>query len=112
MSKSEDVEVVYGSGNVYRDFGYADADARLAKDILAAEIIRVLRTRKITNRAAEKITGVSHTEFSRIKQPDLKRFTIDRLMNIMSRLDPQIDITMKIKTRSKKAKPRQPELAL
>ena len=42
MSKSEDVEVVYGSGNVYRDFGYADADARLAKDILAAEIIRVL----------------------------------------------------------------------
>ncbi len=102
MTSDEAIEITRGSGNIYRDFGYPDADVRLAKDLLAAEIIKILRTRKLTNREAERISGVSHSEFSRIKKPDLKRFTLDRLMTIAAKLAPEIDINLKIRFRSKR----------
>ena len=38
----ESVELVQGSGNVFRDFGEADADVLQLKAILAAEIIKML----------------------------------------------------------------------
>jgi len=101
--KDEDFEVVHGSGNIYEDFGYPDAKARLAKALLAAEIIRSLREQGLTNVQAAKKTGFDRTEFSRIKEPDLKRFTIDRLMTILDKLDPEIDITMEVKARSKRS---------
>jgi hypothetical protein len=40
--KAEDVEVVRGSGNVFRDMGHADPDVEQLKAIFAAEIIKML----------------------------------------------------------------------
>ena len=96
---NKDFEIEQGSGNVYEDFGYPDSKARLAKALLASEIIRSLREQGLTNVQAAKKTGFDRTEFSRIKDPDLKRFTIDRLMTILDKLDPEIDITVEVKSR-------------
>ena len=38
----EPLELVHGSGNVYKDMGDGEADVRQAKALLAAEIIKVL----------------------------------------------------------------------
>ena len=40
--KSKQMEVVRGSGNVFRDFGHGQADVEQFKAILAAEIIKML----------------------------------------------------------------------
>ena len=63
MSK-DDFELVRGSGNIYRDFGRPDAGLEQARAITAAKIIRVLDERKLSTRDAEKLTGISHSEFS------------------------------------------------
>ena len=43
MSKTnDDFELVHGSGNVFRDFGRADADVQQTKALLAARIIGIL----------------------------------------------------------------------
>ena len=43
MSKTaDDGELVYGSGNVFRAFGRADADVQQTKALLAARIIGIL----------------------------------------------------------------------
>jgi hypothetical protein len=55
----DDMEVVRGSGNVFRDFGYADADVRQAKALLAAQIIEVLDAEELSTRQAEAKTGVA-----------------------------------------------------
>lgn len=98
----EDLEVVRGSGNVFKDAGHPDPEINQAKALLAAEIIRALRLQKLTNVQAAKKTGFNSTDFSRIKEPDLKRFTIDRLMTILNKLDPEIEMTMEFKGGSKK----------
>ena len=80
----EAIEVMPGSGNVFRDFGYADADVRQAKALMGTQIMRILDQEGLSTREAEDRTGVSHSDFSRIRQAKFSRFTIDRLMVILA----------------------------
>ena len=89
---TENIETVRGSGNVYRDFGRADADVRQLKAILAAKIVGVLDDRGVSVRKAHTITGVAAADFSPIRNVQLSRFTVDRLMTILNRLDQKVDV--------------------
>ena len=81
--KSEKLEVVKGSGNVFRDLGHKNADADLFKAILAAEIIKALDREGLSVRGAQGRSGIAAADFSRIRNADLGRFTVDRLISIM-----------------------------
>lgn len=92
---ADDFELVRGSGNVFADFGHPNAEAEQLKAILAARIIRVLDERGLTVRAAEDLTGTAAADFSRIRRVKLDRFTIDRLMLILSRLDQRVEVEVR-----------------
>jgi predicted XRE-type DNA-binding protein len=93
---SEKLEVVRGSGNVFRDFGLHDADVRQLKAILAAEIIKALDREGLSVRGAHGRTGIAAADFSRIRNADLGRFTIDRLMSIINRLGSRVEVRVKV----------------
>lgn len=76
----EPFELVRGSGNVFADFGHPNAGLEQARAIIAARIIGILDDRHLTTCEAEKQTGVSHSEFSRIRNAQLRRFTLDRMI--------------------------------
>lgn len=97
--KKDDVELVRGSGNVYRDFGRPNAGLEQARAITAAKIIRVLDARKLSTRDAERLTGVSHSEFSRIRNTQLSRFTLDRMIAILGKLDRDVEVSVTFKVR-------------
>ena len=97
---SEEIEVVRGSGNVFRDFGYADADIEQLKAQLAAEIVRVLDKKELSVRKAEKLTGIAAADISRIRNATLNRFTIDRLVKLLSRLN--FKVSFKVSRLTKK----------
>lgn len=97
--KKNDMELVRGSGNVYRDFERPNAGLEQARAITAAKIIRVLDERKLSTRDAEKLTGVSHSEFSRIRNTQLGRFTLDRMIAILGKLDENIEVSVTFKVR-------------
>jgi predicted XRE-type DNA-binding protein len=94
--KSEKLEVVRGSGNVFRDLGHANADAEQFKAILAAEIIRALDREQLTVRAAHARTGIAAADFSRIRNANLGRFTVDRLMSIINRLGSRVEVKIRL----------------
>jgi predicted XRE-type DNA-binding protein len=96
---NEELEIVRGSGNVFRDFGYADADIRQAKALLGTQIIHVLDKEALSTRDAEARSGVSHSEFSRIRQAKFSRFTIDRLMAILGRLGQEVELSVDVRPR-------------
>ena len=75
----DDRELIHGSGNAFRDFGYPNAGLAQARAIVAAKIIGILDDRGLSTREAEKMTGVSHSEFSRIRNAQLRRFTLNRI---------------------------------
>ena len=97
---TEKLETVRGSGNVFADLDLANADVEQTKALLAAEIIKILDKEGLSVRAAGKRTGVAYTDFSRIRNVDLDRFTIDRLMKIINRLDRRVDVSLSVKRRT------------
>jgi len=101
--KGEELELVHGSGNVFRDLGRENADAMQLKAILAAEIIKALDKEHLTVRAAHERTGIAAADFSRIRNADLGRFTIDRLMSVLNRLGARIEVKIKVKRTKKEA---------
>jgi predicted XRE-type DNA-binding protein len=91
----EKIEIVRGSGNVYADMGDSDADTKQMKAFLAAEIIAVLDRRHLTVRAAAEVTGVTPSDVSNIRNAHLGKFTIDRLVRVLNRLDRKVTVTVK-----------------
>ncbi len=95
--KKEKLEVLRGSGNVFRDLGHKNADAEQFKAILAAEIIKAIDRERLTVRAAHKRTGIAAADFSRIRNADLGRFTVDRLMAIINRLGLRVEVKVRVR---------------
>ena len=91
------LEVMRGSGNVFRDLGHENADAEQFKAILAAEIIKTLDRERLTVRAAHGRAGFAAADFSRIRNADLDRFTVDRLMSILNRLGSRVEVKVPVR---------------
>jgi predicted XRE-type DNA-binding protein len=96
--KDEPMELVRGSCNVFRDFGRPNADVEQMKAILAAEIIKMLDREKLTVRGAHARTGIAAADFSRIRNADLGRFTLDRLVSIINRLGSRVEVKIKVRS--------------
>src|SRR5258707_15837706 len=95
--KSEKLAVTRSSGNVFRDLGRKNADAEQFKAIVAAEIIKALDREGLSVRGAHGRTGTAAADFSRIRNADLGRFTVDRLMSIINRLGARVEVKVRIR---------------
>ncbi len=95
--RGERLEVTRGSGNVFRDLEHKNADAEQFKAILAAEIIKTLDRKGLSVRAAHDRTGIAAADFSRIRNADLGRFTVDRLMSIINRLGSRVEVKVRVR---------------
>jgi predicted XRE-type DNA-binding protein len=99
----EAMELIRGTGNVYRDLGRPNAGLEQARALVAAKIICVLDERGLSTREAERLTGVSHAEFSRIRNTQLRRFTLDRMITILGKLDEDVEVDVTFRPRRNEA---------
>lgn len=97
MKREDPIEVVRGSGNVFRDLASNNPDTDQLKAILAAEILKALDRESLTVRQAHIRTGIAAADFSRIRNADLNRFTVDRLMTILNRLGARIEVKVRVR---------------
>lgn len=95
--KREKLELLRGTGNVFRDLGRENADVGQLKALLAAEIIKALDREELTVRAAQARTGFAAADFSRIRNADLGRFTADRLLSILNRLGSRVEVKLRVR---------------
>ena len=100
----DELELVSGSGNLWRDSGFADAEIRQAKADLAAAIIGVMDRKKLSAAKAGERTAFTAADFSRVRNADLGRFTIDRLIRMLMALDPRQGVKVAITRAQSKAK--------
>ena len=52
---------------------------------------------RLSVRGAQGRTGIAPADFSRIRNADLGRFTIDRLMSIINRLGSRLEVKIKLR---------------
>ena len=94
----DDFELVRGSGNVFRDMGYPNADILQAKAILGAKIIGVLDDQK------HQCTPGARTDRLRggrlLARAPLQRFTLERLISMLVKLNQDVEISIEVKPRT------------
>lgn len=59
---------------------------------MTLKFITVLDRRELTLREAGKMNGIAAADNSRIRNADLGRFTLGRLVNVLARLDHRVEM--------------------
>ena len=90
-----------GSGNVYKDLGFKNADAMLARARIVAEIVRIIRARRLTQTAAAKVLGLSQPKVSALLNGQFQGYSQERLIGLLNRLGCDVKIVVTPKPRSR-----------
>lgn len=80
------------------DLTVARNNTGLVKAQLAGRIVEQLDARELTVRSAGELTSTPPADFSRIRRGRLDRFTVDRLISILSRLDQTLEISLLVRS--------------
>jgi hypothetical protein len=87
------------NGRRFRALGHPEADRQQLRALLAARIIGVLADRKLTMRAATKLTGYAASDLRRIRSGRFGHLAIDRLMLVLSALEQQVKVRVSVSPR-------------
>ena len=98
-----DHAITRGTGNVFADLGYADAEERQTKLRLAYAINGVIARRRLTQAAAAEKLGVNQPKVSALANYRLEGYSVERLMTFLTALDQDVEIVIRRKPRSRAA---------
>lgn len=104
MKHDPESAVVHGTGNVFADLGYADADTHLLKAGLVSRMQDVIDERKLTQIGAAKLMGVSQPDVSRVLRGQFRDVSVERLMRMLTRLGCDVEII--VRQHGRRAKPK------
>ena len=91
------------SGNIFADLNVEDAEGMQAKAKLAVAILRLIEERRLTQIEAAQILDTDQSYISKLKRGrELRRFTFDRLMGWLTKLDQNVTLTVKQKPKNQK----------
>ena len=93
--KAETVEV--GSGNVFSDLGFDDADERRLRVQLAMRLNDLIKERKLIQTVVAEIFGIPQPHISELRNYKLARFSSERLLHFITQLDRDVEIVIRPK---------------
>ena len=96
-------QIVRGSGNVFADLGFPDAEGRQTKLRLAYALNTVIDAQRLTQDEAAKRLGLNQPKVSALRNYKLEGFSVERLMTLLTALDRDIEIVIRKKPKSRRA---------
>lgn len=97
------VEIARGSGNVYADLGFKDADQLLVKAELVSAISSIISKRGLKQADAAEVLGLAQPKLSRLLRGHFHGFSERRLIDCLTRLGRDVQIVVKEKPKSRTA---------
>ncbi len=94
-SGQADMEHEVGSGNVFADLGLDDADELYARAQLGFHVHKLLTARKLKQREIVSLLGIKQPEVSHLMNGHFSRFTTDKLLEFLKRLDQNVSIRIR-----------------
>jgi predicted XRE-type DNA-binding protein len=97
MSDSGQTDMGYeeGSGNVFADLGLEDADELYARAQLGFHVHKLLTARKLKQREIASLLAIKQPEVSHLMNGHFSRFTADKLLEFLKRLDQTVSIRIR-----------------
>jgi len=99
---NETITIEPGSGNVFADLGYPNAEEMLTKARLAQRITEVLEKKRLTQIQAAKLLDLDQPKVSKLLRGQLREFSTERLFRFLTALDQDVEIVIRRKPRSRR----------
>ncbi len=96
---SSEKKVTVGSGNIFADLGFANPEEELLKAKLVREIRAIIKRRKLTQATAAAMLGLKQPDVSALVNGRVDKFSIDRLVRCLGRLDYKVDVVVRPRPR-------------
>jgi len=90
--KRKRIEFEEGSGNVFADLGLKDAYQLLARAQIGFHVFKILEGQKLKQREIADVLGIAHPDVSHLMNGHFSRFTTDKLLDFLKRLDRKVTI--------------------
>jgi predicted XRE-type DNA-binding protein len=90
---------------VFADLGFADADERQTKVLLALAINRILGKRHLSQTQAAQRSGINQPKISALANSRLEGFSVERLMHFPNALGRDVEIIIRNKPASRRTAP-------
>ena len=84
-----------GSGNVFADLGFENPEEELLKAQLVREIRALIKRRRLTQAKAGVILGLAQSDVSALTNGKVARFSLERLLRCVRRLDREVEIVIR-----------------
>jgi predicted XRE-type DNA-binding protein len=92
VAKKAAESIEMGSSNVFVDLGLPDTDERHLRVQLAIRLNDLLKAEGLTQAAAAKRLGVAQPHVSELKNYKLGRFSSERLLHYITRMNRDVEI--------------------
>ena len=92
-------KVTRSSGNVFADLGFANPEEEILKAKLVREIRAIIKRKKLTQTKAAAALGLKQPDVSVLVTGKVGKFSIDRLVRCLERLDYKVDVVVRQKSR-------------
>jgi predicted XRE-type DNA-binding protein len=92
--KEKKIIIEQGSGNVFADLGYPDAEEHFAKSKLVLAIANALKARNMTQAEAAALMGLDQPKVSKLLRGHHRGYSSDRLLKILNLLGQNVIITI------------------
>jgi predicted XRE-type DNA-binding protein len=89
------IPVTRGSGNVFADLGFIDADELHVKAALTRQITNRIRELGLTQVQAGTRLGISQPDVSKLMQGRYTGYSVDRLIDILNSLEVDVEIVIR-----------------
>ena len=94
MNTSE-CSVERGSGNVFADLGFPDADTHLLKAEIVNCVDDIIRQRRTTQAETARALGLSRPDLSRLLRGDFREHSLEDLLRFLMALGCDVDIVIR-----------------
>jgi predicted XRE-type DNA-binding protein len=89
------IRIEKGSGNVYADLHYPDAEDMLVKAQIVTKISDIIRQRGLTQAKAATLLRLTQPKISRLLRGQFRGISERRLLRCLTRLGRDVEITVK-----------------
>ena len=94
-NRTTEIEYEEGSGNVFADLGLVEADELFTRAQIGFHVYTLLKRRKLKQREMAKLLGIAQPDVSHLMNGHYSRFTADKLLDFLRRLDQTVIIRIR-----------------
>ena len=90
--RNKKIKAEAGSGNIFADLGLKDSDELFARAQIGFCVYKIVQGKRLKQREIADVLGIAQSDVSHLMNGHYSRFTTDKLLDFLKRLDRKVTI--------------------